>query len=354
MNKSLYLINCRFSNAQRSEGSNGTERYFKHPFLQCWGLSFGESSCILLFIAYNALKGTKERKEGSEAKEHSKFNPLLFLPAAVMHQMGRLFGFLSLNYNLASSTQIISGCQLIFVCIFSRIFLKKSLPWFKWFGVLLVVLGIVVVGLGDLKQEKIQAENINAENPVLGDIFMVVAIVFSSGQLTYEEKYVKKHNIQPLHCLGMEGSFSLAILSLLLVVLYFIPVNVDMDQPGGQLADALDGFVQLGNNPVLLASFLGTTVALCMALFAGISLTRKLSAVHRIVIDSGRSVLIWAVSLAAKWQTFQLLQIIGFLIMSIGVLIFNDVLLGKVLFPDNFSPVHLNLDLESLHLIQLL
>ena len=109
-----------------------------------------------------------------------------------------------------------------------------------------------------------------------------------------------------------------------------------MGQPGGQLEDALDGFVQLGNNPVLLVSFLGTTVALCMALLAGISLTRKLSAVHRIVIDSGRSVFIWAVSLAAKWQTFQLLQIIGFLIMSIGVLIFNDVLLGKGPFPDNF------------------
>ena len=63
-----------------------------------------------------------------------------------------------------------------------------------------------MVGLGDLKQEKDQVENINAKNPVLGDIFMVQAIVFSSGQLTYEEKYVKKHNIQPLHCLGMEGS----------------------------------------------------------------------------------------------------------------------------------------------------
>ena len=204
----------------------------------------------------------------------------------------------------------------------------------------MIILGVVVVGLGDLKQEQKQGENVNAENPILGDIFTVIAMLFYAGQLTYEEKFVKKHNIQPLHCLGLEGSFSLAILSLMLVVLYFIPVKIDMDQPGGQLEDALDGFVQLGNNPVLLASFLCTSVALCFTLLAGIGVTRKLSAVHRLVLDSGRSVFIWAVSLIARWQIFQPLQIIGFLIMSVGVLIFNDILIGKKL---TKIVIHINL-----------
>ena len=101
-------------------------------------------------------------------------------------------------------------------------------------------------------------------------------MVFYAGQLTYEEKFVKKHNIKPLNALGLEGSFSLAILTIMLVVLYFIPVKFDMDQPGGQLEDALDGFVQLGNNPVLLTSFMCTTVSLCFTLLAGIGVTRKL------------------------------------------------------------------------------
>ena len=49
----------------------------------------------------------------------------------------------------------------------------------------------------------------------------------------------------------------------------------------------------------------------------------------RLVINSGRSVIVWAISLAIGWQTFQPLQIVGFLIMSLGVLIFNDILLGR-------------------------
>ena len=54
----------------------------------------------------------------------------------------------------------------------------------------------------------------------------------------------------------------------------------------------------------------------------------KLSMV-RLVINSGRSVTVWAISLVLGWQTFQPLQIVGFLIMSLGVLIFNDILLGE-------------------------
>ena len=48
----------------------------------------------------------------------------------------------------------------------------------------------------------------------------------------------------------------------------------------------------------------------------------------RLVINSGRSVIVWAISLAVGWQTFQPLQIVGFLVMCLGVLIFNDILLG--------------------------
>ena len=53
------------------------------------------------------------------------------------------------------------------------------------------------------------------------------------------------------------------------------------------------------------------------------------SIILRLVINSGRSVIVWAISLAVGWQHFQPLQIVGFLIMSLGVFIFNDILLGK-------------------------
>ena len=75
---------------------------------------------------------------------------------------------------------------------------------------------------------------------------------------------------------------------------------------------------------------LGTTLCLVFTSLAGIGVTLKLSAVHRLVIDTGRSILVWAISLGLDWQTFQPLQIIGFFIILLGVLIFNDIFIGTI------------------------
>ena len=331
-------------------GRDGEEREFKHPVLQCWGLSVGEAGCILLFLAINFCKEQRQRRKEAEVKEKIPFNIFLFVPPAVLHLTSRIFTFIALTLTSASSFEMLTGTNLIFVSILSRIFLKKSLAWYKWFAILVISVGVVVVGISDMKSEDEGSEEESSSNPVLGDVFVVIAMAFYACQLTYEEKFVKKYNIKPMNAIGLEGSFAVAILSVMLVVLYFIPVKFDMEQPGGQLDDGLDGFVQLGNNPILLTSFLLTTVALCFTLVAGINVTRKLSAVHRfdllcleiinqvkfsllrLVINSGRSVIVWAISLAVGWQSFQPLQIVGFLIMSLGVLIFNDILLGETVF----------------------
>ena len=62
-----------------------------------------------------------------------------------------------------------------------------------------------------------------------------VAMAFYACQLTFEEKFVKKYNIKPINAICLEGSFAVAILSVMLVVLDFIPVKFDMEQPGDQV-----------------------------------------------------------------------------------------------------------------------
>ena len=58
----------------------------------------------------------------------------------------------------------------------------------------------------------------------------------------------------------IEGLFSFSITSLLLVISYFVPVPFDMGQYRCVFEDAIDGFVQLGNNPILLGCFIGKYV----------------------------------------------------------------------------------------------
>ena len=116
----------------------------------------------------------------------------------------------------------------------------------------IIAVGVIIVGIGDLifKEPK-------ALNAILGDILAVSAMIFWAAQLTYEEKFVKRYNITPIKALGLKGVFSLIILSAILVGFYFLKVPFDMGQPNGVMEDALDGFLQLGNNPKLLVSYIG-------------------------------------------------------------------------------------------------
>ena len=315
------------TNKQDSIGIDGTKRKFQHPVLQCWGLSLGEATCILLLLAYNTLKKRPDLQEKAESEEKRSYNPVLFIPPAILHLTCRVLPFLGLLLTSASLFQMLSISKLIFTCVLSKIFLHKSLPWYKWFGIFIITIGVVILGLGDMLLES-EGGSPSESNPVLGDIFIVVSMMFYACQMTYEEKIVKKYKIKPMKAVGLEGSISLLILTILLIIFYFVPPYFNILH-GERMEDALDGFVQLGNNLSLLASFVGTCLAFCCTLIAGITITSKLSAIHRIVMDTGRSVFVWAISLALGWQSFMWLQILGFLVMTAGVFIFNDILIGK-------------------------
>jgi hypothetical protein len=63
---------------------------------------------------------------------------------------------------------------------------------------------------------------------------------------------------------------------------------------------------------------LGNVFSIAFFNFAGISVTKELSSTTRMVLDSGRTLVIWAVSLALSWQAFYPLQIVGFVLLVIG------------------------------------
>ena len=129
-----------------SEGRNGTVTIFRHPFLQTWGLSAGEFSCLFIFFLWNSVKDhfcdkKMEENDPKKPKKTQKFNPFIFLPASIMHVTFRCFIFLSLTFTTPGSYQMLAGTILVFTCILSRIFLKRILSWIKWLGVLIIVNG---------------------------------------------------------------------------------------------------------------------------------------------------------------------------------------------------------------------
>merc|ERR1711934_603441 len=117
-------------------------------------------------------------------------------------------------------------------------------------------------------------------------------------------------------------------LATLLIPFYFIPVGDKFgNNPRHVLEDAYDGLYQLAHNWRLGMAFSGTVFSIAFFNFAGISVTKELSATTRMVLDSVRTLVIWAVSMLIGWQDFYYLQLIGFCILLAGMMLYNDIII---------------------------
>lgn len=148
--------------------------------------------------------------------------------------------------------------------------------------------------------------------------------------MVYEEKFLAKYDVPPLQAVGWEGTFGFLTLATLLIPMYFIPVGPKFgNNPRHVLEDAYDGIYQLFHNGQLMTAFCGTVVSIAFFNFAGISVTKEMSATTRMVLDSVRTMVIWGVSLMVGWQQFHALQLLGFALLVSGMCIYNDLVFGK-------------------------
>jgi hypothetical protein len=111
--------------------------------------------------------------------------------------------------------------------------------------------------------------------------------------------------------------------------MYFIPGS----SAGNHFENVPDAFVQMSNSPILVAAILGNVLSISFFNFFGISITKYMSATTRMVLDSVRTLVIWAFSLIVGWQQFQYLQLIGFALLITGMVIYNRLLPFKFPYP---------------------
>lgn len=113
--------------------------------------------------------------------------------------------------------------------------------------------------------------------------------------------------------------------------MYYIKVGVPFNSnANGTLEDLPDALVQIAHSWQLVTALLGTIVSIAFFNFAGISVTKEISATTRMVLDSVRTVVIWVFALAVGWQAFQWLQVLGFAALLFGMCLYNNVLVDQV------------------------
>lgn len=98
------------------------------------------------------------------------------------------------------------------------------------------------------------------------------------------------------------------------------------NNPTGSLENALDAVYQITHSWQIATATCGTILSIAFFNFAGISVTKEISATSRMVLDSVRTFVIWIFSLAIKWEEFQALQLGGFVVLLFGMCLYNDII----------------------------
>ncbi|KAK5638532.1 hypothetical protein RI129_012827 [Pyrocoelia pectoralis] len=325
----INTLSTKWADKLRAKSRDGVERNFDHPFFQASCMFLGEFLCYVAFkVLYKVLS---RRCNGSEdvhelTKGNRDFNKFkLFIPAMCDMTSTSLM-YIGLNLTYASSFQMFRGAVIIFVGILSVGFLDRVLKKREWTGMVLVIVGLTIVGLADFVNKDTNTDNHGKNDIITGDLLIVIAQIITATQMVIEEKYVTGLDIPPLQAVGLEGIFGFTVLACLQVPFYFIKVGPPFsDNYRGVLEDAIDAFVQMGNNYLLVFAILGTILSIAFFNFAGISVTKELSATTRMVLDSVRTFFIWMLSLGFTWQQFHWLQLLGFAFLLFGMCLYNGI-----------------------------
>ncbi|RVD80606.1 uncharacterized protein DFL_008500 [Arthrobotrys flagrans] len=254
---------------------------------------------------------------------------LLSLPA-VCDICGTTLMNVGLLFVAASIYQMTRGALVLFVGLFSVIFLKRHLYIFHWLALFVVVTGVAVVGLAGALFKAPQPHEIvsdgveaNVLRSLIGVLLIAGAQIFTATQFVLEEHILEKYAMEPLHVVGWEGIFGFVVTTIGIVVLHF---SIGVTEAGRRgYFDAAEGLREMGIKNVFVSSVL-IMISIGAFNFFGISVTRSVSATSRSTIDTCRTLFIWIVSLGLGWERFIPLQLLGFGLLVYGTFLFNEII----------------------------
>lgn len=353
---SLNTLTTSYANKQYADGTmspstvwgklNGEfhrHHLFDHPYFQAACMFVGELLCLGAYGATRqkrapAPSSAREAGQGlvlqAEGAPRASFrsNFLFAIPAVCdMLGTGTMYAGLCLSY--ASVYQMLRGSTIIFTAILSCICLKRKIHAFQWVAVALVILGITIVGYASLKAKPADGGK-DQSAVLLGDVLIVLAQLIIAVQMVVEEKIVSVYQTPVLKVVGLEGLFGFLIIGTALVPMYFVKVE------GYPIENAPDALAQMSQNPIIILAMMGNIFSISFFNFFGISLTKHLSASHRMVLDSVRTCVVWACSLLIGWEQFSWIEVLGFVVLCVGTAMYNEIITFRCFeYPDSNSVV---------------
>ena len=168
----------------------------------------------------------------------------------------------------ASIYQMTRGALVLFVGLFSVIFLRRKLYLYQWSALFVVVLGVALVGLAgalfgdqsghDLTQDDgVSSQTTGtpeAVQTIIGVLLIAAAQIFTASQFVLEEWILEHYAMDPIEVVGWEGIFGFSVTFIGMLIMYAIVGHTDAGRYG--YFDMKEGIHEMFSNRAVAISSL--------------------------------------------------------------------------------------------------
>ncbi|KAK9379490.1 uncharacterized protein V2V93DRAFT_373931 [Kockiozyma suomiensis] len=357
---------------ENCDGDPNGRRYFEQPVIQTFQMFIAEAACwCIVFFRYMYASYVYEYRanthiDGEDTEEEMTVSQLQISTDANMSLLSsegtnsenpvhtelitplngkKVFGLsvpafcdicgttlmnVGLFFTPVSIYQMTRGALVLFVGIFSVIFLRHKLLPKQWFALGIVVTGVFLVGLSGViyAPETDEADKSTAERSInqviFGVLLIAMAQIFTATQFVYEEHILQDYHLDSMRVVGYEGIFGLMLTGVIMIVGYLFIGSTEGGKNG--YFDVPAATHQIFTQSKVLVSSLLIMISIGSFNFFGISVTRTVSATSRSTIDTCRTLGIWLISIVLGWENFKMLQLVGFALLVYGTLVFNGII----------------------------
>jgi len=305
---------------------------FQHPFFLVLVMFIGESLWIPLFIGeqtyltrkYGSIDKSPGMKDAVEKGLKTKINPMILIIPMLLDSAATVFLMIAYINIPASIVQMMVGLVIFVVAILSSVILKTKYHRHHVLGLGILFLGTAFVSVAALLNKDDEDDG----DAVFGIIIMVCHVVWKALQYIVEEKLLKSYYLSPFKAVGWQGLTGWFMWSILLIIFQFIPCNANTWN-NGKVENSQVAFEFISQSFPLIIYLVLNPIAVAGKRGLAMIVTKYSSATTRLILQQVRIVLVWVFFLiypGGGHESFKPLQLGGFLVILLGVIIYNEIL----------------------------
>jgi len=158
-----------------------------------------------------------------------------------------------------------------------------------------------------------------------GIVLLLIAQCFTGGQFVSEEKLLSGTSLDPLYVVGLEGFWGCCVFAVLLPIFQQVECYGTLCH-NGRLEDSLGALQEYREHPILYVQSICNIVTIAGFNVTGVMITKYASAAQRSTIDTCRTMIIWLVFLALGSEKFLAGELVGFVLLVLGTLVYNEII----------------------------